>query len=252
MPHLDRDGVQIYFEDHGSGTPLLLSHGYTATSQMWEGQVAAFSDRYRLITWDMRGHGRSDSPDDLAQYSEDLTVADMAALLDHCEIDKAFIGGLSLGGYMTLAFYRCHAERAKALLLFDTGPGYKNDEARNGWNQHAERRAADLEERGFAALNSSPEVAASRHRGAQGLALAARGMLVQRNAKVMEMLPTIRVPTLVLVGADDTPFLAATNYMAMKIPDATKAIIPNAGHASNIDQPEAFNDAVSRFLGGIP
>ena len=146
MPHLDRDGVQIYYEDHGSGTSILLSHGYTATSQMWEGQVDAFSDRYRVITWDMRGHGRSDSPDDLAQYSEDLTVADMAALLDHCEIDKAIIGGLSLGGYMTLAFYRRHAERAKALLLFDTGPGYKNDEARDSWNQHAERRAEDLEE----------------------------------------------------------------------------------------------------------
>ena len=251
MPHLNRDGVQIYYEDHGSGSPLLLSHGYTATSQMWEGQVAAFSNRYRLITWDMRGHGRSDSPADPAQYSEDLTVADMAALLDHLEIDTATLGGLSLGGYLTLAFYRRHPQRATALLLFDTGPGYKNDEARNGWNRHAERRATDLEERALAALNQSPEVAASRHRGAQGLALAARGMLVQRNAKVIEMLPTISVPTLVLAGAEDTPFLAATDYMTMKIPGATKAIIPHAGHASNLDQPKAFNDAVSSFLGGI-
>ncbi len=82
MPHLDRDGVKIYYDDHGSGPAILLSHGYSATSKMWADQVAAFKDRYRVITWDMRGHGESDSPEDQSLYSEAHTVEDMAALLD--------------------------------------------------------------------------------------------------------------------------------------------------------------------------
>ena len=82
MPKLNRDGVDLYYEVHGSGPPLLLSHGYSATSQMWRGQIEALSKHYKLITWDMRGHGQSDSPEDPGAYSEAATVADMAALLD--------------------------------------------------------------------------------------------------------------------------------------------------------------------------
>ena len=82
MAFLTRDGVRLYYEDHGSGPAVLLTHGYSATSQMWRGQIAAFEDRYRLIIWDMRGHGESDYPDDPALYSTAHTVADMAAVLD--------------------------------------------------------------------------------------------------------------------------------------------------------------------------
>ena len=248
MPQLTRNGLSLYYEDHGTGPALLLSHGYTATTRMWEGQVEALSDRYRVITWDMRGHGRSDYPSDPGAYSEAHTVADMAALLDHCGTDEAIIGGLSLGGYMSLAFHLRHPQRTRALLLFDTGPGYKNDEARDGWNLNAEKRARAFEERGLEALNSSPEVAASRHRNAEGLALAARGMLVQKDSRVIESLPSIEVPTLIVAGTEDKPFLAATDYMANKIPGARKALIEDAGHASNIDQPEAFNAVVEGFL----
>ena len=88
----------------------------------------------------------------------------------------------------------------------------------------------------------------SQHRNAEGLAKAADGMLTQRDARVIESLPTIAVPSLVLVGADDKPFLAAADYMAAKIPGASKVVLPNAGHAANIDQPEAFNLAVTGFL----
>src|SRR5436309_15294771 len=105
MPKLDRDGVNIYYEVHGSGPPLLLTHGYSSTSAMWQGQIEALSKRHTLILWDMRGHVRSDYPDDPAAYSEALTVADIAALLDQVDARSAVIGGLSLGGYMSLAFY---------------------------------------------------------------------------------------------------------------------------------------------------
>jgi pimeloyl-ACP methyl ester carboxylesterase len=252
MPKIDRDGVNIYYEVHGSGPPLLLTHGYSSTSAMWQGQIEALSKHHKLVLWDMRGHGRSDYPTEAAAYSEALTVADMAALLDEVGADTAIVGGLSLGGYMSLAFYRAHPGRVRALLIIDTGPGFKKDEAREAWNARARDTGDRFEREGLAVLKSaSRERSSVIHRDALGLARAARGMLIQRDARVIEQLPDIRVPSLVVVGADDTPFLAASDYMAAKIPGAKKVVIPAAGHAVNIDQPQAFIDAVLPFLDGL-
>jgi pimeloyl-ACP methyl ester carboxylesterase len=253
VPFLDRNGVKIHYEDHGQGPAILLSHGYAATCRMWDTQVAALAPQYRVVVWDMRGHGESDDPADPAAYSEALTVEDMAALLRHCRIDRAVIGGLSLGGYMSLAFHLAHPGMVDALMLFDTGPGFRNSEARTAWNERAHQRARDLEARGFAALGQSDEVRASTHRSARGLVGAARGMLVQADDDhIIIGLDRIAVPALVLVGANDTHFLAATDYMARKIPGAVRVTIPDAGHASNLHQPAAFNRAVAAFLAGLP
>ncbi|MGZ5876393.1 MAG: alpha/beta fold hydrolase [Bradyrhizobium sp.] len=252
MAKINRDGVEVYYEVHGSGPTLLLTHGYSSTSAMWQGQIAALSRNHRLVLWDMRGHGRSDYPEDPAAYSEALTVADMAALLDEVGADNVIVGGLSLGGYMSLAFYRAHPERVRALLIIDTGPGFKKDDARDAWNKRAHETGDRFERQGLAVLKSlSPERSSVSHRNASGLARAARGMLTQRDARVIESLPDIKVPSLVVVGADDTPFLAASDYMAAKIPGAKKVVIPGAGHAVNIDQPRAFVDAVLPFLDGV-
>lgn len=253
MPKINRDGVAIYYEVHGNGPPLLLTHGYSSTSAMWQGQVEALSRDHTLVLWDMRGHGLSDYPDDPTAYSEALTVGDMAAILDAVGAERAIIGGLSLGGYMSLAFYRTHPERVRALLIIDTGPGFKKDDAREVWNKRAHDTGDRFEREGLEVLKSaSRERSSVSHRNARGLALAARGMLTQRDAKVIEVLPDIKVPSLVVVGADDTPFLAASDYMAAKIPGAQKAVIPAAGHAVNIDQPQAFVDAVLPFLKNLP
>ena len=249
MPTLVRNGVALYYGVHGAGPALLLTHGYSATSGMWDGQIAALSQHCQLIVWDMRGHGRSDYPADPAAYSEAETVADMVAILDDVGAQTAIVGGLSLGGYMSLAFNVAHSDRVRALLIIDTGPGYRNDEARDGWNANALRTAARFETEGLGRLAAgSPEMRASTHRNAGGLAHAARGMLTQKDARVIESLPHVAVPSLVVVGANDTPFLNASEYMAAKIPGAVKVVIPDAGHAANIDQPEAFNTAVLGFL----
>ena len=248
------DGVNLYYEVHGAGhqPTILLTHGYSATSQMWKGQVDALSRDHRLVIWDMRGHGQSDSPDDPALYSEPATVADMAALLDEVGAKSAIIGGLSLGGYMSLAFHRVHPERTDALLIIDTGPGYKNDEAREGWNRTSLKTAERYETEGLTVLETgSAERRQAQHKSARGLALAARGMLTQRDAGVIASLPDIRVPSIVVVGSQDTPFLAASDYMASKIPGARKDVIDGAGHAANIDRPEAFNAAILAFLDGL-
>jgi pimeloyl-ACP methyl ester carboxylesterase len=215
MAKLNRNGVSIHYGVHGTGPVILLSHGYSATSEMWRGQIEPLSREHTLMLWDMRGHGLSDYPVDPTAYSE----------------------------------AEAYPERVKALLIIDTGPGYRSDQARAEWNRFALDRAEGLEKHGLAALNmASPEVMASRHRSAEGLVFAARGMLTQHNAAVIDGLSSISVPAIVIVGANDKPFLNAADYMAKKIPGAEKVIIPDAGHAVNLDQPAAFNAAVLAFL----
>jgi len=221
---------------------------------MWAPQRKALETAgYRLITWDMRGHGGTDSPDDPAQYSEALTVADMTSLLDLLGVERAVIGGLSLGGYMSLAFYRAQPERVRALVLCDTGPGYRNPEGRAGWNRRAERQAFNFEQHGLEAAGQSAEVRATLkyHRSAMGLAHAGRGMLAQFDARVIDSLPEIKVPALIIIGEKDEPFMAGSEYMANKIPGGRLEVIEGAGHASNIDRPEAFNRVLLEFLGSL-
>jgi len=251
MARIERDGVGIHYEVNGTGPAVLLSHGYSATCRMWDGQVAALSASWRVITWDMRGHGQSDSPDDQGLYSEAHSIADMAAVLRACGETRAVIGGLSLGGVVSLGFHLRHPEMTRALMLFDTGPGFRDETARATWNARAMQRALDLEARGIAALGARAETRADEHRDVAGLARAARGMLVSTGDHLIRSLGTIAVPTLVLVGSEDTNFLAATDYMARKIPKATKVVVEGAGHAANLDQPEAFNQAVRAFLSGL-
>ena len=231
MPTLDRHGVRISYDVHAGPSdtiPLMLSHGYGATRAVWQPNLEALAATRTVVTWDMRGHGDSDAPGDASLYSHALTVDDMTAVLDTCDIDQAAVGGLSLGGFMSLDFYRLHPQRVRCLLLFDTGPGFKNDAARARWNDYAH---------GLATTADDP-----------GLAHAARGMLTQHNADVILSLPDVKVPTLVLVGADDAAFIASADYMAATIPQADKVVVAAAGHAANIDQPEIFNDAVITFL----
>lgn len=251
MAWLDRDGVRLRYDVHGSGPVVLLSHGYSATSAMWRPQIGPLSERYTVVTWDMRGHGETDAGADPVNYSEAATVQDMAALLDEVGASRAAIGGLSLGGYMSLAFHATRPQRTAALLLLDTGPGYRKEEGRAGWNAMAERYAQQFADRGLDALGGSAEVRVSAHRSAEGLVLAARGMLVQHDARVMESLPSIAVPTLVLVGERDTQFLVPGEYMASKIPNARHVIVPGAGHAANLDAPDACNQALLGFLDGV-
>ncbi|HET7340923.1 MAG TPA: alpha/beta hydrolase [Methylomirabilota bacterium] len=245
------NGIEIDYEVTGSGPTLLLSHGYGATRHMWDAQHRALPG-WRVISWDMRGHGETESPADPRQYSAALTVADMRALLQHVGAERAVIGGLSLGGYVSLAFAIAHPEMTSALVICDSGPGYRNAEARAAWNARAQERAAALEAKGLDALGRrSAETQQAVHRSAQGLAHAARGMLAQEGSQVIDALGGIRVPTLIIVGDQDQPFVAPSEYMAKKIAGSRLAVIPGAGHSSNLDQPEAFNRALREFLTGL-
>ncbi|WP_202864142.1 alpha/beta fold hydrolase [Mycobacterium sp. MFM001] len=227
--------------------PILLTHGFGATAGMWDPNVTALSVDRPVIAWDLRGHGASDAPQDMDRYSEQISVADMAAILDAAGADRAVLGGMSLGGYLSLAFHLVHPQRVAALVLVDTGPGYRNDEARDKWNAWVERRAQQLE-RGETPADLSAELKQAVHEHPEGLPRAARGVMAQKDARVITSLDTITVPTLVVVGADDTNFLASADYMHRRIPNSRKVVIDDAGHAANMDQPDAFNAAVRELL----
>lgn len=251
MPLVELNGIHINYEEHGShyGTPILLTHAYAATLQMWQPQFQALKD-YRIIAWDMRGHGGTDSPPAQDGYTEKLTVEDMASLLRHVGIKQAVIGGLSLGGYISLEFQLAHPEMTRALILCNTGPGYRKDDARAGWNDFSIGYAKRFEEKGLDGLGRGIEIDATRQyqRSAQGLAFAGRGILTQRDAKVMEHLEQIDVPTLLVLGADDARYKGGMEYLAAKVPGAKLVVVEQAGHAVNLYQPDAFNAAVVAFL----
>jgi len=252
MPYLAHDGVRLHYDLHGDTgdrSPLLLSHGFRASGRMWDRNAAALARDREVLRWDMRGHARSGAPDDPTAYGVEQSVGDMVALLDVLGATRVALGGMSLGGYLSLAFNARHPDRVAALILVDTGPGFRRDASREQWNGFAERTARALERDGPAALPTGPEV--DEHPAARGLAHTARRVMAQGDTRVIDSLEHILVPTLVIVGAQDADFLGAADYMAAKIPGARKVVLDGAGHAANIDAADAFNAAVGEFLNDV-
>src|SRR3954468_6069922 len=248
MTTLDRDGVRVHYELGGpsDGRPaLLLSHGFRASTRMWAPNLPALARRHLVVAWDMRGHGSSDAPVDPALYSRELSVDDMAAVLDAAGVERVVLVGMSLGGYLSLSFRLAHPERVAGLVLVDTGPGYRRENRRTAWNAHVARIADDLERRGVGALEPSPEVGSH---DAAALARAARGIMAQHDGAVFESLGSIDVPTLIVGGSEDRDFLAAAEVMERRIAGARRVVLQGAGHAANMDAPAAFDAAVLKLL----
>ena len=243
--------AEIAYTIHGAPTarpPLLLTHGFGASQAMWAPNLPALSRERQVLTWDLPGHGASAGAG-AGGLSHDGCIAEMLELLDRLGAQRAVIGGMSLGGYLSLLFCARHPERVAALLLVDTGPGFRDDTAREAWNSWVDGLADDLDARGLDALRSGPEAQAAEHAGGAGaLAVAARTILAQRDGEVIASLGSVAVPTLIVVGADDDRFLAAAEAMARRIPGAHRVVLENAGHAANMDQPAAFDRAVGEFL----
>lgn len=244
------DGVRLHSIARGEGPTLLFTHGWGATSFMFERSAIALSARYRVVTWDQRGHGGSASPDDPGAYTVEATMADMARLLDDYGDGAGVLVGHSLGGYLSLEFARRHPERVRALILVGAGPGFRDDAARENWNRFTDRIADRAEARGMAALERERDLHGDRHTSVTGLVKSARGVLPQHTSAVLDSLASISVPTLVIVGEHDAQFRASADHMAAKIPDSRLVVVPDAGHSINVEQPEAFERAVISFVDG--
>ena len=248
MQYVDRNGVRVVYRRAGTGPFVLLTHGYGASSHMFNSNAGALADCCTIVAWDLRGHGASDYPTDAAEYTREKSIDDMVAILDDVGADRAVIGGHSLGGYLSLLFALEHPERTEGLVLIGTGPGFRKAEGREQWNQMAERYATSLTKHGLAGLPGSAELTAEVHRDAGGLVFAARGILTQHDSRVIDSLADIDVPALVVIGENDEVFMPGSVYMAEKLPCADLVVIPGAGHAPNVTHADEFDAALRSFL----
>jgi pimeloyl-ACP methyl ester carboxylesterase len=223
----------------------------------------------RVVLWDYRGHGESEAPEDPSAYFLEQVLDDMDRVLEWAAPGRpAVLGGLSFGGLASLHFAIAHPERVRALLLFDSGPGFKNRQAQAGWEAQIGRIADRLEKIGFegyvdgraaaTAIGRRPELPAAQAAGRAIQAQNPHGVarfgrrVVGPAPGVIDDLARIDVPALVLVGELDTAYARAGEVMATKLPNATQVVIRDAGHVVNIEQAEAFNRAVIEFLLTVP
>ena len=267
MPTARINGVDIYYESHGEGFPLALAYGLGGSTVQWKPQIAAFSQRYRLILWDPRGHGGSDSPPEAGDYGQDISANDLKGLLDHLDIQQAYVGGLSMGGGIAVRFAALHPERMAALLIFDSatasgrGPTAESRSVREEIIRLAETEG--MEAVAEYSIKHNPNVTSSPVRGKShaerirrmytslnpvGYAQNCRMLL--RDGFDSSLLEGIETPTLVMAG-DQDPALPACRWIHEKISGSRLVVIPGAGHLSNRDQPEAFNEAALSFLAGV-
>lgn len=255
--------IEMAFDDSGRGQPVVLLHGFPLNRSMWGEQVEALGKSYRVIAPDLRGHGGTTVPDEPATMEE--SAHDVAALLDELGIESASVGGLSMGGYVALAFARLYPQRVSSLVLADTRAGADSDEARRG----REESARGALEKGInviaeamlpkllspATLAQKPDTVARVREmmtstQPAGAAAALRGMALRRDQR--SFLSEISGPTLILVGGDDnlTPPSEAS-LMHQAIRGSRMTIIEKAAHLSNVEQPEEFNHALLNFLGDV-
>jgi pimeloyl-ACP methyl ester carboxylesterase len=267
------NGIDINYEVHGAGAPLILTHGYSATLEMWRAQVPALSAHYRLVIYDARGHGQSTAPADMEQYSlaRDY-VGDLLALMDHLGIEQARVGGLSMGGMIAQEFALQHPERVKSLLLFDTGPrvgAIAQDTARVAqFQKMREMMQSVARTKGMGAIidamRNSPMLSAAAGRGLPDAArthidnmkkMSVDGYLGGSKAMqdwpgTLDRLHEISVPTLVLVGEQDN-LLTASRAIHNTIAGSRFVLLRNCGHGSNIWRPDAFTAEVLDFLAAV-
>jgi pimeloyl-ACP methyl ester carboxylesterase len=267
------DGVSIYYEHHpvtdAARPTVIFSCAYCTTHENWRGQVEPLvAAGHPVVLWDLRAHGDSEAPDGPDAYSIERVVSDLLAVAAATTPDAPFVAaGLSFGGLASLHFAVRHPERVAGLVLVDSGPGFKKPEAQRAWAAQVERTAHFLETRGFeqfvngragtTCIGSKPDLPAARAAAraicAQSVPGIARfGREVSGPAPpVIDDLPKLDVPALVVVGEHDKPFLRAAEVMAAKLPRARHVVIPGAGHIVNIEEAELFNRSLLDFLAAV-
>jgi pimeloyl-ACP methyl ester carboxylesterase len=257
-------GIEMAYEDEGRGTPLVLLHGFPFDRSMWREQARALSGTCRVVAPDLRGLG--ETPPGGGEVTMGEMAEDVAALLDALNVERAVLGGLSMGGYVAFEFYRRFPQRVRALVLADTRPQADTDEARRTREETARRALSEGMEPiadsmmpkllSAATREGKPEVvervrAMMLRTEPEGAAAALRAMAVRRDQT--DLLASVDVPTLIVVGVEDTITPPSdAEAMAAKIKGARLVRLEGVAHVSNVELPEEFNRALGDFVAGLP
>jgi 3-oxoadipate enol-lactonase len=252
----------VAYDDAGEGRPVLFVHGFPHHRKLWTPQLRALAGHSRGIAPDLPGFGESDMPE---KFSIDGWANGLARLLDALDIERAIIAGLSMGGYVTLAFWRLHRERVVALVLADTRAGADSEEGKQKRRETIELARRDGPTAvartllpgmvGKSTREREPSVVAMMRAMLESASVdsvvgASEAMMNRPDAT--SLLPTIDVPTLIIVGDEDvlTP-PKESHAMHAAIAGSRLEVIPGAGHVSNVERPAAFNQVLSEFIAGI-
>ena len=265
------DGVQLHYEESGEGQTIVFVHEFAGDHRSWEAQMRYFARRYHCVAYSARGYTPSDIPSKGSMYSQNHARKDILAILDHLDVEKGHIIGLSMGGFATLHFGIHHPERAHSLVVAGCGYGAEPDR-RTQFREETEKAAEMIESSTGDAFakqyaegptrvqfqNKDPRGWADfrdqlAEHSLEGAALTMRGVQRERPSlfDLEADLRQITVPMLVLTGDEDEPCLIPNIYLKRTVPSAALQILPNTGHTINIEEPAAFNAAVSDFLAQV-
>jgi pimeloyl-ACP methyl ester carboxylesterase len=271
VPFANSNGVRIYAESTGVGTPIIFVHEFAGDYRNWENQVRFFARKHQCITFNARGYPPSDVPEDVEQYSQALAVDDIANVLRHFGVERAHIVGLSMGGYATLNFGLAHPEMALSLVAAGAGHGSDPDKRMQFLQDSSEladrliklgmqegivhyanspirRRYKEKDPRGFEEFNRQ-----FAEHSALGSSLTTQGCQLRRSTiyGLEAGLRVMNIPTLIVTGDDDEPCLEPALFMKRCIPDARLWVIPRTTHPVNLEEPDTFNRVVSDFFSDV-
>lgn len=261
------DGLQLHAACRGQGPHLVLLHGFTGSAESWDPVRPALERRRTVTAVDLPGHGRSSAPAHASRYRLTRFADDLARLLDALDIDRAAVVGYSFGGRAALRFVLRHPQRVSALVLESTSPGI-DDPAERAARARSDAELADAIERGgvtafvdrweqlplwesqkFLAGATRARLRAQRlDNDWVGLAHSLLGAGAAAEPAVTPQLPSVAVPALLVAGALDRKYGALAGAMAAAMPNARAALVPDAGHAVHLEQPDAFTSLVTGFL----
>jgi pimeloyl-ACP methyl ester carboxylesterase len=262
------DGVKLYYEEVGSGTPIIFVHEFAGDHRSWEPQLRCFARSYRCIAYNARGYPPSEVPEDGEKYSQDHARDDIRAVLDGLGIAKAHVVGLSMGGFATLHFGLRYPERALSLVVAGCGYGAQPGK-RDQFQAEVEHTAQHIASAGMAKVAADYALGPSRvqfqnkdprgwaefarmlaEHSSTGSSLTMRGVQKRRPSlyDLVDRMKHLTLPTLIVTGDEDEPCLDPGLLMKRTIPSAGLVVLPNSGHTINLEEPDLFNQACEAFF----
>jgi len=269
MAHITtQDGVKLHYEEAGTGTPIVFVHEFAGDLRSWEPQIAHFSRRYRCIAYNARGYPPSDVPESMEHYSQDIARDDVLAVLDGLKIQRAYVVGLSMGGFASLHFGIKHSARALGLVVAGCGYGAHPDQ-REAFQKSARDNAKLILEEGMAKFAATYGHNATRlqlrdkdprgfaryiqqltEHSAKGSANTMLGYQARRPSlyDLKKEMAGVTAPTLVMCGDEDDATLEPGLLMKRTIPKMGLVVLPRSGHGMNLEDPALFNRIVEDFF----